>query len=78
MHASPFLMQWATRFEPHGNKHRPNASFRLANNFKARYAFYGIKFISVINLGVPSPVTGSHPSVAFQPAPGIYGAANPE
>jgi hypothetical protein len=28
--------------------------------------------------GVPRPVTGSHPFVAFQPAFGIYGVGRPE
>ncbi|KAG5289995.1 hypothetical protein I7I48_09485 [Histoplasma ohiense] len=33
---------------------------------------------STAKFGVPNPVTGSHPTVAFHPALGIYGVVKPE
>ncbi|QSS56406.1 hypothetical protein I7I53_04606 [Histoplasma capsulatum var. duboisii H88] len=33
---------------------------------------------STAKFGVPNPVTGSHPTVAFHPALGIYGVDKPE
>lgn len=42
------------------------------------YCVYFIaSFCSLSNNGVPSPVTGSHPSTASHPAPGMTGAFAP-